>query len=128
SPSGKNEWEAVTLHSYSSGEIMNLAPGTTYELRYRGRCDGPTEFHYLQFTTQCPMLVSITIPTLTYNKAVVKWRSNYGGDAELEYSYDNIVWNPIDESLTLFPLNPGTEYFIRGRMACTDIYSDYIYR
>ena len=128
SPSGRNEWEAVTFHSYSSGEIMNLAPGTTYELRYRGRCDGPTEFHYLQFTTQCPMLVSITIPTLTYNKAVVKWRSNYGGDAELEYSYDNIEWNPIDESLTLFPLNPGTEYSIRGRMACTDIYSDYIYR
>ena len=58
---------------------------------------------------------------------MVNWTSNYTGNAILEYSADNVTWTLIDETRTMFPLIPAKQYFVRGRMACTDINSDFIY-
>ena len=124
SEAGKNQWVMV---SQNDNQISNLFPGTTYDLRYRGRCNTPGKFNFIQFTTLCPTLSSITIGDLTFNKAVVNWTSSYVGDAILEYSTDNLNWTLIDETRTLFPLIPGKEYFVRGSLACTNIDSDFIY-
>ncbi len=121
---GKDQWTIVPQYS---NQITNLLPGTTYDLRYRGRwCYIPAEFKYKQFTTLCPKLSTLTITELVYNKAVVSWNSNYAGNAILEYSPDNVTWTIIDETRTMSPLLPGQKYFVRGRMACTDINSDFI--
>ncbi|MBL7857426.1 MAG: M4 family metallopeptidase [Cyclobacteriaceae bacterium] len=121
---GKDQW--VEFDQYSN-QITNLLPGTAYDLRYRGRCFTPSEFKYLHFTTLCTTLSSLYITELSYNRAVVGWTSNYFGQAILEYSVDNISWSVLDETQTMFPLTPGTQYFVRGRMACTDTRSDFIY-
>jgi Zn-dependent metalloprotease len=124
SPAGKNLWEILPQNA---NQISNLLPGTTYDLRIRGRCNTPTQFSYRQFTTLCPKLTTLTITSLLYNKAVVGWTSSYAGNAILEYSANNLDWNLIDGTQTVFPLTPGKQYFIRGRLACTDINSDFIY-
>ncbi len=121
---GKNQW--IVLPQNVS-QISNLLPGTTYDLRYRGRCNTPTEFNYKQFSTQCPTLSSLTITDLIYNKAVVSWSSSYTGIAILEYSVDNVTWTLIDETRVMFPLIPGKQYLVRGRLACTDINSEFMY-
>ena len=123
SPAGKDQW--IILSQYSN-QITNLLPGTTYDLRLRGRCYTPVAFKYMQFTTLCPKLSTLTINELIYNKAVVNWNSNYAGDALLEYSPDNVTWTIIDESRIISPLLPGQNYFVRGRMVCTDNNSDFI--
>ena len=124
SPAGKGQW--IEVPQYVS-QISNLLPGTTYDLRFKGRCYTPTAFSkYKQFTTLCPNLSAITITNLTYNKAVVSSTSSYAGNAILEYSSDNVNWTLIDETRTMFPLIPGTQYFVRGRLACTNINSDFI--
>jgi Zn-dependent metalloprotease len=121
---GLDQWMIVPQYST---QITNLLPGTTYDLRYRGRwCYTPAEFKHKQFTTLCPKLSTLTISELLYNKAVVSWNSNYAGTAILEYSPDNVTWTIIDETRTMSPLLPGQKYFVRGRMACTDIDSDFI--
>ena len=124
SPAGKDEWSAV---SQNASQILNLLPGTTYDVRFRGRCYNPSGFKYKQFTTLCPQLSRLTITDLRYDKAVVNWTSSYAETAILEYSTDNVSWILIDESRTMFPLSPAREYFVRGRMACTNINSDFIY-
>ncbi len=124
SPANKNQW---IVHSQYSSQISNLLQGTTYDLRFRGRCSRPTEFKFKQFTTLCPKLSTLTIANLIYNKAVVSWTSTYTGNAILEYSANNVDWTLIDETQTMFPLIPGKQYFVRGRLACTDINSDFIY-
>ncbi len=125
SQSGKDQWK--TLPEYAN-QIEGLLPGTTYDVRFRGRwCYTPAEFKYEQFTTLCPKLSTLTILSVVSDKANVNWTSAYNGDAILEYSADNENWSSIDESLTLFPLIPATTYFIRGRMACTNINSDFIF-
>ena len=121
--SGKNQWEILPQYS---NQIANLLPGTTYDLRLRGRCPTPVQFNYRQFTTLCPKLSSITLTNVAYNKATVQWTSNYTGNAILEYSSDNVGWNLIDETRTMFALIPGKQYFVRGRLACTNINSDFI--
>jgi hypothetical protein len=121
---GKDQWTMVPIYS---NQITDLLPGTTYDLRYRGRwCYTPTEFRHKQFTTLCPHLSALTITELIYNKAVVSWNSNYTGNVILEYSPDNVTWTIIDETRTMSPLVPGQEYFVRGSMVCTDINSDFI--
>jgi Zn-dependent metalloprotease len=121
---GKNLWEILPPNA---NQISNLLPGTTYDLRIRGRCNTPTQFSYRQFTTLCPKLTALTITSIFYNKAVVGWTSSYVGKAILEYSANNVNWNLIDGTQTMFPLAPGKQYFVRGRLACTDINSDFIY-
>ncbi|HYF67219.1 MAG TPA: M4 family metallopeptidase [Ohtaekwangia sp.] len=124
SPAGKNEW--VILPQFIN-PISNLLPGTTYDLRFRGRCNNLAEFTYKQFTTSCPALSTLIITELKYNKAVVNWTSDHTGTGIVEYSEDNVNWLFVDESRTIFPLVPGTEYFVRGRLACTNNNSDFIH-
>ncbi len=123
SPADKNQWLTLALYS---NQIGGLLPGTIYDLRIRGNCSTATQFKYSQFTTECPKLTALTITDLIYNKAVVSWTSSYTGNATLEYSADNVTWTLINETRTMFPLTPGKQYFVRGRMACKDINSDFI--
>lgn len=125
SQAGKNLWETLPQNA---NQISNLLPGTLYDLRFRGRCNTTTQFNYKQFTTLCPKLNTLTITNLLYNKAVVGWTSNYAGNVILEYSSNNVDWNLIDGSGTIFPLIPGKQYFVRGRMSCTNSNSDFIYK
>ena len=123
SPAGTDQW---TILPQYADQITNLLPGTTYDLRFRGRwCS--SDFKYKQFTTLCPTLSRLTITDLKHNMAMVSWTSNYTGNATLEYSADNVDWTLIDETRTMFPLMPGKEYFVRGTLACTDTKSDFIY-
>src|SRR6185436_2446206 len=109
---GKNEW------IYQSGsQIKNLSPGTTYDLRYRGQCNPPSNYKYKQFTTLCPKLATLTVAPSSYNTANVRWTSNYPGNAILEYSADNVTWTSIGADLTLQALVLGKQYFVRGSMA-----------
>lgn len=124
SPAGKEQW--TTVPQFAS-QISDLSPGTIYDLRFKGRCYTPASFRYKQFTTLCPKLSTLTITDLLYNKATVSWTSDYAGKPVIEYSADNINWTPIDETRTIFPLTPARQYFVRGRMPCTDINSDFIY-
>jgi Zn-dependent metalloprotease len=124
SPAGKGLW--MTLPQYSN-QIVNLLPGTTYDVRFRGRCSTLTDFKYKQFTTLCPKLSALTITDIIYNKATVNWASNYAGNTILEYSANNVDWTLIDESRTMLPLIPGTQYVVRGTLACTDINADFIH-
>ncbi|MFZ6013618.1 MAG: FG-GAP-like repeat-containing protein, partial [Bacteroidota bacterium] len=121
---GKNQWTEVSQYA---SQISNLLPGTTYDVRFRGRCYMPSEFRYKQFTTLCPKLSSLNIFQLFYNKAVVTWTSNHPGNATLEYSSDNLTWASIDDTGTMAPLVPSKKYFVRGRLACTNSNSDFIY-
>jgi Zn-dependent metalloprotease len=125
SPAGKGQW--LTL-AQNSNQISNLTPGTTYDLRIRGFCNPPAQYNYRQFTTLCPKLNTLTITNLLYNKAVASWTSSYAGNAILEYSSNNVDWNLIDGSSTMFPLIPGKQYFVRGKIACTNNNSDFIYK
>ncbi len=124
SPAGKGLWE---VNRQDANNISNLLPGTTYDLRFRGRCNTPAEFKYKQFTTLCPALSKLTITELTYNKAVVSWTSNYTGDAILEFSANNVDWNLMDGTQTMTSLIPGKQYFVRGKLVCTNVNSDFIY-
>jgi Zn-dependent metalloprotease len=125
SPAGKDQWLTQPWYTYY---ISNLLPGTTYDLRFHGKCSNvTTEFAYKQFTTQCPQLTSVTTTNIVYNKAQVSWTSNYAGNAILEYSSDNVNWTLIDETLTISSLTPGKQYTVRGRLACTNINSDFKY-
>lgn len=124
SPAGKDQW--LLVPQYTS-QISNLLPGTTYDVRFRGRCSIPSEFKYVKFTTLCPNLSTLTITDLHYNRAVVNWTSSYAGNALLEYSPDNVSWILIDETRTIFPLTPSHQYFLRGRLACTNSNSDFAY-
>ena len=121
---GNEQWENLSQYT---NQILNLLPGTSYSLRYRGRCPLPSTFSYMQFTTLCPKLSQISLTTLRYNEAQVSWTSSYTGNATLEYSGDNNNWTLIDETQTIFPLTPGKKYFLRGRLTCTNINSDFIY-
>ncbi|WP_185154448.1 M4 family metallopeptidase [Fulvivirga sp. M361] len=123
SEAGKNQWTAVSRYA---NQMANLLPGTTYDLRYRGRCYTPTNFRYLQFTTLCPAPSELTITSLTFNKAMVS-TNQFVRDAIIEYSTDNTTWTAADETGTLFPLIPGTRYFVRGRLACSDVDSDFLH-
>ncbi len=122
SEAGKDQW--ITVSRYTD-QIVGLLPGTAYDLRYRGRCLLPTNFNYLQFTTLCPALPGLTVEPLAFNKAVVHWANNFTQDVIIEYSTDNITWTAADQTGTLFPLIPGTQYFVRGKLACDHIDSDF---
>jgi Zn-dependent metalloprotease len=124
SKTGMDQWKSVSV---LNTQILYLDAGTTYDLRYRGRCYTPTEFTYTQFTTLCPALSSLVINDVTYNRAVVSWTSTYEGAVVLEYSDDNITWTQIDETQTMSSLIPGTEYFVRGALTCSDVSSGFIY-
>ncbi|WP_276372188.1 M4 family metallopeptidase [Chryseolinea sp. H1M3-3] len=123
SPAGKDQWETQPRYV---NVISNLLPGTTYDIRYRGHCNTPANFKYKQFTTLCPKLSTLTIADIKYNRAMANWKSNYQGNAILEYSPDNVNWTLIDESRTMAQLIPGKQYYVRGKMACTNINSDFI--
>jgi Zn-dependent metalloprotease len=121
---GQNQWIAQPQYD---NHITNLSPGTTYDVRFRGQCGGtPGDFKYKKFTTLCPRLSKITVTPLLNNTAEVRWTSAYTGKAALEYSIDNDTWTAIDETLMLRALAPGRQYWVRGRMACTDANSDFI--
>lgn len=124
SEAGKDQW--IETSQYIN-QISNLRPGTTYDLRYRGRCNTPTVYRYMQFTTLCPAISTLSIDELSFNKAVVNWTSSYAGDAIFEYSEDNVTWTLIDDTRILFPLIPGNQYTVRGSLACTNINSGFIY-
>lgn len=124
SPAGKNEW---TLLNQNDNVITGLLPGTTYDLRFRGRCPVANDFRYEQFTTQCPSLTSLTIVEVAYDRAVLSWSNQNGRSAVVEYSPDNTSWTSVDESRTIYPLIPGTKYFLRGRLECNDSNSELSY-
>ncbi len=128
SPADKNQWlDVPTSNSYSSTQITNLAAGTAYDIRFRGRCNYPTEFNYRKVTTLCPTLTSITITNIQFNSAKVNWTSNYSGTVVLEYSPNNYNWISIGENQMMSPLLPAREYNVRGKLSCPDRPSDFIY-
>ncbi|MBT1690828.1 FG-GAP-like repeat-containing protein [Dawidia soli] len=124
SPAGKNEWTTHESYSYT---IYSLAPGTTYDLRIRGRCVVPSPYRSLQFTTVCPSLSSLAISEITYNSAIVIG-INYAVDVTLEYSRDNISWTRVGTNRFLYPLVPGTRYFVRGKIDCANTAPDFTIR
>jgi hypothetical protein len=124
SAAGKDQW--IALPEYSN-QIFNLMPGTTYDLRFRGRCSLTPPFVYKQFTTLCPNLSSLTISGLTPSGAVVNWRSDYTGPVILEYSANNTDWNAMQGTQTLSSLTPGKQYFVRARISCADVISEFSY-
>jgi len=124
SVAGTDQWLILPLYS---NQITGLLPGTTYDLRIRGNCTNRVEFKYRQFTTICPQFSNIYVINLVYNKAEVRWSTNYAGNVVLEYSADNVNWILIDESLTMSPLIPAKQYFVRGKMVCSDSNSDFKY-
>jgi Zn-dependent metalloprotease len=121
---GKEQW--LVVPQYTS-QISNLLQGTSYDVRFRGRCNTTVPFKYMQFTTLCPKLSSLTITNIFYNKALVNWTSSNTSNAILEYSTDNVTWTLIDATKTMFPLIPAKQYFVRGKLTCKDIDSDFIY-
>lgn len=121
SPSQQGLW--VTLQQ-ANNLITNLKNGTTYDVRYRGRCSTPATFNYLKFTTLCPKLNSITINDIRFNSARVNWTSSSAENALLEYSADNVNWNTVGSNQIISPLNPAQKYFVRGRIMCADVASD----
>lgn len=121
---GKEEWSTL---AQNTSQASDLSPGTTYDVRFRGRCYTPADYSYKQFTTACPELSTLTVRDVEYNRAEVGWTSNHSGDVILEYSEDNANWVMIDETGSMYPLAPVTQYFVRGKMACTDIDSDFVY-
>jgi Zn-dependent metalloprotease len=124
SQAGKDNWQELSQYS---NKIENLLAGTTYDVRFRGRCyNAPSEFKYKQFTTLCPKLATLSFTEVKYNKAIVTWTSNYSGKAVLEYSADNVGWTSIGEDGIVFPLVPGKQYVVRGAFACTNINSDFL--
>ncbi len=126
SPAGKNEWLTLGYsYSYNNHKINDLQPGTTYDIRFRGRCNYPVDFNYRQFTTLCPKLSSLIISSIRFNSAIVNWTSNYSGSAILEYSTDNKNWTLIGEDRVMSQLQPAQKYFVRGKLACTNLDSDY---
>lgn len=124
SQAGENAWKTLPQ---SATVISNLSPGTTYDLRVRGRCATPTQFIYKQFTTACPKLSTLTIIDISHDQAKVFWRSVYAGDVFFEYSTDNVTWSIIEDAETISSLIPATTYYVRGRIACADIDSDFLY-
>ncbi|MFM7850633.1 MAG: FG-GAP-like repeat-containing protein, partial [Flammeovirgaceae bacterium] len=124
SPANKNEW--VTLNQ-NSNQIFNLTPGTLYDIRYRGRCATPALYNYKQFITLCPKLSTITVANVRYNTADVNWTSVYAGNVIMEYSSDNLNWNSVDVSRKIFPLMPAQKYFVRGKIECTNVQSEFLY-
>lgn len=122
SPAGEDEY--VTLPQYSY-HISDLIPGTTYDVRYRGRCSIATDFEYLQFATPCPSLEYLYVASLTYNSAQINWTSYYTGSVILEYSTDQVNWTLVDETQLISPLVPGHEYFVRGAFVCATMQSDF---
>lgn len=121
---GTNQW---TTLPQTANQISGLSPGTTYDLRFRGRCYTTVQFNNRQFTTLCPKLNTLTVTGIVYNKAVVGWTSTYPGNAILEYSVDNMNWTLIPDSREMFPLLPAKQYFVRGRKSCTNVNSDFTY-
>ncbi len=128
SPADKNEWIKVPYSNLNFvSPITNLSPGTTYDIRFRGRCNYPTPFNYRKITTLCPTLSSITVTNILFNSAKVNWTSNYTGSALLEYSQDNVNWISIGETQMMSPLLPAREYYVRGKLLCPDRQSEFIY-
>ena len=107
--------------------LFALLPGTTYNVRYRGKCTDAMPFQYKQFTTVCTKLSGITISNLTSGQATITWTNNYGGPSIIQFSADNTMWTSIDWSTrTLTGLLPGKIYFVRGWTDCPDNDSEVI--
>lgn len=126
SQAGKDEWQTLPQVFTSSTQIANLLPGTKYEVRYRGRCPSPAGYSYKEFTTLCPNLATISATDVSYNKATVTWTNSYVGTPVLEYSEDEITWTAVSATRILYPLIPGKKYYIRGKLECTDLNSNFI--
>jgi Zn-dependent metalloprotease len=126
SPTNKDQWIALPQNT---NQILNLSPGTLYDIRSRGRCPNPdpVEFTLKQFTTLCPKLATLTLTDIRSNKATVNWTSSHTGNAILEYSTDNVNWILIGENRVMFPLAPVRKYYVRGKMSCPNVLSDFIY-
>jgi Zn-dependent metalloprotease len=124
SKAGQNVWTIVPQGNF---QISNLEVGTTYDVRFRGRCAPSGNFYYKQFTTLCPNLSALTIDNLFYNSARVNFTSSYTGNVTLEYSTDNVNWISIDQSGNLTGLSPVRKYFVRGQLACNNSNSDFIF-
>jgi Zn-dependent metalloprotease len=117
SKAGENNW--ISLPQYQQ-QLFNLLPGTRYDVRFRGRCYVYADFRYKQFTTLCPSLYSLTVSDLTYNRAVASWTHHSAGTPLIEYSVNNADWTLVDETGIMYPLTPGTTYFVRGSLTCSD--------
>lgn len=118
----KNEW----LSPYGS-QILNLQPGTQYDLRARYNC--PTsEFEYFQFTTKCASITQITITQTSTDEAIISYTSNYPDIPTFEFSADNISWTPVD-GVVLKKITPGVRFYLRGKMPCSsgnsDVYTNF---
>lgn len=124
SPAKKNQWETM---SAINPVIANLNAGTTYDVRYRGRCPQPISFNYIQFTTLCPKLTGMTITDLRFNSAKVNWTGIGSGVVILEYSPDNVTWIQVGPDRVISNLKPAQKYFVRGKMVCTDLTSDLMF-
>lgn len=122
SEAGAEQWNA---HPQYEKQITNLSPGTSYDVRFRGRCSTLAEFKYKQFTTVCPKLSAIAITDLEYNSAKVAWTSSYPGDVWIEYSTDALNWIAA-EGLILYPLIPAQEYFVRATLVCPDADAEFL--
>lgn len=121
---GKNTWISLPQ---SVRQITNLLPGTTYDIRFRGRCNSLPPFKMKQFTTRCPQLSALAVSNLAYNRAVVLGVGIPGATVKVEYSIDNINWMLTDATGNLSDLTPGRTYFLRGRLECSSLNSDFIY-
>lgn len=120
---GENDWIAVPQYTTL---IDDLLAGTTYDVRFRGRCSTLGEFTYQQFTTQCPGLGTLSVSAIDDDRAKIHWYSSYEGEVYLEYSSDNENWTEVDKTESLSSLLPSTIYFVRGRMACQHAESDFV--
>jgi Zn-dependent metalloprotease len=121
SRAGEEQWFDV---AQGSTTILNLMPGTKYDVRYRGRCSVLSNYKYKSFITACPNLSSLTVTDITFSSAKVNWATQYQGNVVIEYSSDNAVWTTLNGQI-ITSLTPGKEYFVRGKFACTDAISDY---
>jgi hypothetical protein len=45
----------------------------------------------------------------------------------MEYSSDNLNWILVDASKKIFPLVPAQNYFVRGKIECTNVQSEFLY-
>jgi hypothetical protein len=118
----RDEWETLPYY-YST--ITSLEPGTTYDLRIRGRCVIPGPYRTLQVTTLCPTLESLQVTDINFYNAFVIATQTYVAPTTLEYSPDKVTWAPVNESRVLSSLVAGTRYYVRGKAKCADTDSDF---
>ncbi len=130
------EWQSAGNTTSNATTLSNLTPGTRYEVRIQGDCDGEGTSAWSEpvtFTTipNCPMATRIEVTQTTKNSATFSW--NAGGE---ESAWDiyitdnaNVVpdadTDPTEEYTDYNPytaenLSPATTYYIYVRAICSE--------